>query len=221
MKRQGRHVGAEGYLGRGGVEKVSASLSRLLDDRISLSTRRVVPMRVRIVVVKIIGDRRTDLARHLRSPRSVEVCDWMLVVNSLQSRKVGTYLCGGRDASFRFSCGHFWDNNVTEVVPATMTMEDATVTSKRRATFNHKEPLNCRTARGSQRMLRSPPKEKQPYSITMNHSTAEPLAVASGCYGHLLFRQWLTLVVQDISNRSVQIFFGPETPFTSSSHPGT
>ena len=47
------------------------------------------------------------------------------------------------------------------------------VTWSRKIEFNHKEPI-----------------------------IAEPLAVASGCYGQLLFQQWLTVVGHDIGNRT-------------------
>ena len=70
------------------VREYSQHLPRIGDDRIRLGTRRIVPMRVRIVVIKIIGHRLDDRPWNLRSPGPIEIRHRHVMVLSRQGREV-------------------------------------------------------------------------------------------------------------------------------------
>src|SRR5258705_11189016 len=88
MKRQSSHVRTKRNLVWRGIEKFRANFSGILNGCISLSACRVGPMSVRVVVVEIVAHLFHHGARYLCPARSVEIGDWVAVVNSLESWKL-------------------------------------------------------------------------------------------------------------------------------------
>src|SRR6187455_671782 len=73
-----------------------------MNGGVGLGARRVAPVRIRVVVVEIIGHRVHHATWYLRSSGTVEVRDWMAVVNALESRKLRADL-----REQRCSCGRW------------------------------------------------------------------------------------------------------------------
>ena len=97
VERQRGHVGPEGDLGGRGVEKVGQGLPRLRQGRVGLGAGRESPVRVRIVVNKIIGHRLDHGPGDLCPARPVEVGHAMTVMNALERGEGRADLVGRRD----------------------------------------------------------------------------------------------------------------------------
>jgi hypothetical protein len=80
VERERGHVVAEHDLVRARVQQIRHCFARTRDDRVGLAARRVLPVRVRVVVEKVVGHRLGHCARDLRSARRVEVGDRFSVV---------------------------------------------------------------------------------------------------------------------------------------------
>ena len=101
MESERRHVGAEGDFVRRGVEKISQGAARRGDNGIGLDTGRVGPVRIGVVVEKIVSHCVDDRGRDLGPARTIKVGDWILAVDSLKGWEMpsdfgkGTHRCGG------------------------------------------------------------------------------------------------------------------------------
>ena len=73
VEGQRRHVGAEGDLVRRRAEEVGERLAGAGEHRVGLLARGVVPMRVGVVLVEVLGHRLDDRPRHLGAAGAVEV----------------------------------------------------------------------------------------------------------------------------------------------------
>ena len=69
----------------------AASHSRALRERgVGLFAGRIAPMRVRVMVEQVVGDRVGNHARHLRAAGTVEIRDRCAALSPLECRKGGT-----------------------------------------------------------------------------------------------------------------------------------
>src|SRR2546421_4818607 len=70
-----RRVRAENDLGGRRAEEVCYAAARALDQLVRLGARRVGPVRVGVVMIKVVAYGLDDCARNLRAAGAVEVCD--------------------------------------------------------------------------------------------------------------------------------------------------
>ena len=70
-----RRVRAEDDLRRRCAEEVGYAAARALDQLVRLGARRVGPVRVGVVMIKVVAYGLDDCARNLRAAGAVEVCD--------------------------------------------------------------------------------------------------------------------------------------------------
>ena len=73
-----------------GAEKIGERGARALDRRIRFGTGRIVPVRVGVVVIEVVGHRLDDRARHLSATGTVEVGHRAVLVHALKRGKVTT-----------------------------------------------------------------------------------------------------------------------------------
>src|SRR4029079_4607562 len=99
MQRERCHVRAERYLLSRSIQKISYSLTSIGEHLISLGTRRIGPLGIRVVMIEIIHHRISYRARNLSSTRPIEVRDRKSVVNTLESRKVRADLFDRRNST--------------------------------------------------------------------------------------------------------------------------
>ena len=88
MKGQRRHVGAEDDFRRRRVEEIGQHVPRRVNDNVGFLARRISPVRVRVVVKKIIVHRFDNHPRHLSPARSVEISDRVTVMNARERGKL-------------------------------------------------------------------------------------------------------------------------------------
>src|SRR6185503_3416608 len=60
----------------------------ILDRSISLGARRIGPVRVGVVVIKIVAHLFDDMPWHLRTTRPIKISDGVAVMDALERRKV-------------------------------------------------------------------------------------------------------------------------------------
>src|SRR5437868_2369816 len=114
MKGQRRHVGAENDLRRRRVEKIGQHISRRINDGVGFLACRISPMRVRVVVKKIIVHGFDNHSRDLSSAWSVEIRDGVTAINPLQRGELTAYFgvryhsfSGRCECVYRYSCLDF------------------------------------------------------------------------------------------------------------------
>jgi hypothetical protein len=107
VERQGRHVRTECDLRWGGPEEIGQSGAGAGYERIGLLTCWIGPVRVGVVVEQIVLHRRNNRPRHLGPTGAVEIGDGLVLVSSLERRKLlaeERYVCGSDWYCCR--CGH-------------------------------------------------------------------------------------------------------------------
>src|SRR5262249_18771418 len=90
VKSDRRHVGAERDFIRFEIEKVCERLARIGDQLVGLGAGRISPMRIGIMVEKVITHCFDDLAGDLSSSGTIEISYWEIIVFTLESREMRT-----------------------------------------------------------------------------------------------------------------------------------
>ena len=101
MKRQRGHVEPEADLGRRRIEKVRHRLAAFARARIGFSTRRECPVRVCIVMDKIIHHRVDNRPGDLCTAWPIKIGDRMTLMNALECREVRADFVGSSNGQTR------------------------------------------------------------------------------------------------------------------------
>ena len=75
MKIERRHVSAESDLVRRSAQEIGEGGSAARNYRVGFSAGRVLPVRVRVVIQKVVADRIDHWARDLGAARTIEICN--------------------------------------------------------------------------------------------------------------------------------------------------
>ncbi len=63
-------------------------LARMLESGVCLRARRISPVSVCVVVIKVVAHLFDDVPRHLRAAGPIEIGDWITVVYAFESGEV-------------------------------------------------------------------------------------------------------------------------------------
>src|SRR5215213_890720 len=88
MHRKRRHVRAKRDLRGRRVQEFGEDFACVRECGVSLSARRISPVGVRVVMVEVVRHLFDDVARNLRSAGSIEISDWVVVVDAFESGEV-------------------------------------------------------------------------------------------------------------------------------------
>src|ERR1044071_7436843 len=136
MERNGRHVVAKSDFSGRGVEKVSHGCARISDAGIRLDARRVVPMSVGVVMIKVIGHCLGHWARDLSTAGSIEVANWLAILPTRQCREQsanGFYRC-----QFHLGCWWIGNSSVHSLVIVSSRLRIVLLTIAQAATLDRK-----------------------------------------------------------------------------------
>jgi hypothetical protein len=83
----------------------------MLESGVSFSARRIRPVRVGVVVIKVVAHLLDDIPRHLRTAWPVKIRDGVAVMDALESREVLPDFGNWSDFCLCLSGGHLGHDN--------------------------------------------------------------------------------------------------------------
>src|SRR6266480_4864394 len=110
MECQRGHVCAKRNLLLRCVQELSARLPRVFNCCVSLLARRICPVRICVVMIKVIGHSLHNTSRHLSPAGAIKIGDRIFIVYAQKSRKICPNFSSRSDLYLVGDTGHVNDN---------------------------------------------------------------------------------------------------------------